>query len=108
MCNFCNWDNEKDVGDDRDPIFTSEQQDVRKITYGNNSADFVAMIKDKLTLFAEIYRDKLCVSANLWDFKSGIYNKDESYGERAEISESIKIKYCPFCGENLEGRECNF
>ena len=106
MCNFCNWDNEKDV--DRDLIFNREQQDARKITYGNNSADFVAVIKDKLTLEVGIFKDELCVDADLWDFKSGTYDKDESYGEKALISEGIKIKYCPFCGENLEGRVCDF
>lgn len=105
MCNYCNWSNEKDM--DRDLIFDREQQDVRKITYGNNSANFVAMIKDRLTLFGGIYKDVLYVRANVWDFKSGSI-EGESYGEKAEINEEIKIKYCPFCGEKLEGRVCNF
>ena len=106
MCEYCNWSNEEDL--DREPIFSADRQDVRKIVYGNDRAEFVATIKDQIEVQIGIFQDLLYVMANIWDFKSSEHDKGESYGRRAEINEEIKIKYCPFCGEKLEGREENF
>lgn len=104
MCKYCNWNNNLDV--ERDDIFEVEKTDVRKIDYGNEYADFIAMIKDTVTAFLSIYGDELCMDVNLWDFKSDKHG--QPYGEGLEVHEHIKIKYCPFCGESLEGREANF